>query len=54
MTKKTKLDAKDLAEAIIFRWYVLAQEDHDMLTRHGLDALEAAIVEILERAGERG
>lgn len=44
-------EADDLAEAIVFRWYTLAQEEHDMLSREGLDSLSAAIKGVLVQEG---
>lgn len=46
-----KPGAADLAEAIIFRWYTLAQEEHDMLSHRGLEALRQAIAGVLMQEG---
>lgn len=45
------INLAEIADAIVFRWYNLAQEDHDMLTREGLDALHAAITNVLAEEG---
>lgn len=43
--------AEELAESIVFRWYTLAQEEHDMLSREGLEALRQAIAGVLIQEG---
>jgi len=51
MEEKSLEEVMRLSEAIVFRWYALAQEEHDMISGDGLDMLHNAIQSVLIEEG---
>lgn len=49
-TKRRAPTAQGLRAAILDRWYAVAQDQYDLLSEQGIDALEQAIEEILIEA----